>query len=365
VPTVFVENGRVVGLDPADPIRVRYDRPIGDGPTGRANPEQLTTQRPSHGHDQTIVNGISRIGYMVGGRAALWRDQDMADTFTRHAVAYLESHRAEPFFLMFATHDPHVPRVPHERFIGASGMGPRGDAILQADWSVGQVLETLDRLNLTDNTLVILTSDNGPVVDDGYDDQAVARLGAHRPSGALRGGKYSRFEAGTRVPFVVRWPARVRPGVSEALVSQIDLLASLASLTGQALPANAAPDSLDQLPALLGRSRVGRDHIVEHGSGLLALRVGRWKYIEPSDGPAVNRSTNTELANAPAPQLYDLTADPGETRNLAASQPARVAGLAARLAALRAEGRSRPTVSAAPTRASSPATPRARPAVRR
>ena len=232
VPTVYVEDGRVVGLDPKDPIRVDYEKPIGDWPTGKANPELLTTQRPSHGHDQTIVNGVSRIGYMTGGKAALWRDQDMADTFTRKAVSYIEQHQREPFFLFFATHDPHVPRVPHERFVGKSGMGPRGDAILQSDWSIGQVLDTLDRLKLSENTLVIFTSDNGPVVDDGYVDQAVEKLGAHKPWGPLRGGKYSRFEAGTRVPFVVRWPARVKPGVSDALVSQVDLLASLAALVG-------------------------------------------------------------------------------------------------------------------------------------
>ena len=124
VPTVYVEDGRVVGLDPKDPIRVDYEKPIGDWPTGKASPELLTTQRPSHGHDQTIVNGVSRIGYMTGGKAALWRDQDMADTFTRKAVSYIEQHQREPFFLFFATHDPHVPRVPHERFVGKSGMGP-------------------------------------------------------------------------------------------------------------------------------------------------------------------------------------------------------------------------------------------------
>ena len=122
VPTVYVENGRVVGLDPSDPIRVDYEKPVGDWPTGKANPELLTTQRPSHGHDQTIVNGVSRIGYMTGGKAALWRDQDMGDTFTRKAISYIEQHQREPFFLFFATHEPHVPRVPHERFVGTSGM---------------------------------------------------------------------------------------------------------------------------------------------------------------------------------------------------------------------------------------------------
>ena len=337
VPTVYVEDGRVVGLDPRDPIRVSYEEPIGDWPTGKAHPELLTTQRPSHGHDQTIVNGVSRIGYMTGGKAALWRDQDMADVFTRKAVSYIEQHQREPFFLFFATHDPHVPRVPHERFAGTSGMGPRGDAILQADWSVGQVLETLDRLKLSERTLVIFTSDNGPVVDDGYVDQAVEKIGAHKPAGPLRGGKYSRFEGGTRVPFMVRWKGRVATGVSDALVSQVDLPRSLAALTGQSVAAGEAPDSLDQLAAWLGTNKTGRDHVVAH-AGRLALREGRWKYIEPSQGPARNEQTNTELANAPEPQLYDLETDPGERKNLAPEQPDRVKAMADRLQRIRSGG---------------------------
>nr|MDQ3349745.1 sulfatase-like hydrolase/transferase [Acidobacteriota bacterium] len=227
VPTVYVENRRVVGLDPADPIRVSYTQPIGDWPTGRGN-ANLLKMHPSHGHDQTIVNGISRIGYMTGGKAALWKDEDMADTFTRKATAFIEQHRAKPFFLFFALHDPHVPRVPHPRFVGATSMGPRGDAIAQLDWSVGEILSTLDRLELANDTLVLFTSDNGPVIDDGYKDEAVEKLGDHAPAAPFRGGKYSNFEGGTRVPFVLRWPARVKPAVSGALVSQVDLIASFA-----------------------------------------------------------------------------------------------------------------------------------------
>lgn len=338
VPTVYVEDGRVVGLDPKDPIRVAYDKKVGDWPTGRENPELLTTQRPSHGHDQTIVNGVSRIGYMTGGKAALWRDQDMGDTFLRKAIAYVEQHQREPFFLFYATHEPHVPRVPHERFAGTSGMGPRGDAILQADWGIGQLLDTLDRLKLTENTLVILTSDNGPVVDDGYVDQAVEKLGGHTPAGILRGGKYSRFEGGTRVPFMVRWPARVKPGVSDALVSQIDCLASLAALAGQTIPAGEAPDSTNQLTAWLGQDPAGRDHVVMHAGGGLALRgPRRYKYIEPSKGPRRNEQTNTELGNDPEPQLYDMATDVTETNNLAAQAPDTVKAMAERLAAIRGQ----------------------------
>ena len=134
---------------------------------------------------------------------------------------------------MFSLHDIHVPRVPHARFRGKTGMGARGDVIAQMDWSVGEILAALDRLKLADDTLVIFTSDNGPVVDDGYKDDAVAKLGTHTPAGPFRGGKYSNFEGGTRVPWLLRWPARVKPAVSDALISQVDLFASLAALTGQ------------------------------------------------------------------------------------------------------------------------------------
>jgi arylsulfatase A-like enzyme len=333
VPTVYVENRRVVGLDPADPIKVSYTTPIGDWPTGKANPEQLKVA-PSHGHDMTITSGISRIGYMTGGKAALWRDEDMADVFTSRAVAFIERHRDRPFFLFFATHDPHVPRVPHPRFVGKTSMGPRGDAIVQTDWSVGEILAALDRLKLADDTLVIFTSDNGPVIDDGYKDDAVAKLGSHKPSGPFRGGKYSHFEAGTRVPFIVRWPGRVKPGVSDALVSQVDFPGSFAALLSQPLPST-APDSQNTIAAFLGESRTGRTQLVEQAGGQ-ALRVRQWKFIEASKRPRMN--ANTELGNDAVPQLYDLATDPGETRNLAEMHPERVKEMAALLQKIRNQG---------------------------
>ena len=336
VPTVYVENRRVVGLDRQDPITVSYGEPLGDAPTGRGNPNLLKVH-PSHGHDQTIVNGISRIGYMTGGKAALWKDEDMADVFTRKAVSFIEQQRAKPFFLFFALHDPHVPRVPHPRFVGATTMGPRGDAIAQLDWSVGEILATLDRLKLTGNTLVLFTSDNGPVIDDGYRDDAVEKLGGHSASGPFRGGKYSNFEAGTRVPFLVRWPERVKPGVSDALISQVDLMASFAALVGSPLNDPRARDSENTLPALLGTSPKGRTVLVEQ-AGSLSVRQGPLKYIAPGKGPKINANTNTELGNDVEPQLYDLAADPGERTNLAAKQPEKVRELAGLLDAIRRRG---------------------------
>ena len=340
VPTVYVENHRVVRLDPDDPIAVSFDGPIGDEPTGRENPE-LLKMHPSHGHDQTIVNGISRIGYMTGGQVARWVDENMADTVTTRAIDFIEQHvqhqADEPFFLFFSTHDIHVPRVPHPRYEGGSGMGPRGDALLQLDGSVAELLETLDRLELTENTLVMFTSDNGPVVDDGYEDQAVELLGNHTPSGPWRGGKYSAFEAGTRVPFIVRWPAQIEPGTSDALLSQVDLMASLATLTDVTLADTVAPDSHDLHDTLLGTSAEGRDHLVAHAaSGTLSLIKGSWKYIEPSDRPAFNARTQIELGNAPQPQLYNLEEDPGEQDNLAQEHPEVVEELSALLEQIRA-----------------------------
>ncbi|MEO6245187.1 MAG: arylsulfatase [Opitutaceae bacterium] len=340
VPCVYVENHKIVNADPKDPITVRYGQPFPGQPTGVTERDTLRMDW-SHGHNNSIVNGVGRIGFMTGGKQALWVDEDMADVFLKHGLEFIRKEKDHPFFLYYATHDIHVPRLPHQRFVGKTTMGPRGDAIVEFDFQVGAILDELDRLGLTENTLVILSSDNGPVVDDGYKDRAVELLGDHKPAGPFRGGKYSRFEGGTRVPFIVRWPARVKPGVSDALVSQVDLMASFAALTGQTLAQADAPDSFNVLPALLGESRTGRDHIVEHATKL-ALRAGDWKYIEPAPGVALAVNTNTETANSLQPQLYNLALDPGEKRNLAAEQPQRVADLAARLTALQERGRSRP-----------------------
>jgi arylsulfatase A-like enzyme len=262
-------------------------------------------------------------------------DENIADTITSKAVRFIEQSKARPFFLYFATHDVHVPRIPNQRFAGKTPMGPRGDAIAELDWSVGQVLDTLDRNGLTNNSLVIFSSDNGPVVDDGYRDEAVQKLGGHKPAGPLRGGKYSNFDGGTRVPMMARWPGHIKPdSASGALLSQVDLYASLGTLTGQKPAGGAAPDSMDMLPALLGRDAKGREWLVEH-AGVLSLIEGNWKLISPGNGQKVNPNTNTEMGNDPSPQLYDLAKDPGERENVAAANPARVEAMMARLAKLR------------------------------
>jgi arylsulfatase A-like enzyme len=332
VPCVYIENRRVVGLLSEDPIAVNYKEPFPGERTGKTNRESLRMDW-SAGHNMAVVNGIGRIGYMKGGKAALWQDEDMADQFTRHALDFIERSKDKPFFLYFATHDIHVPRVPNARFVGKTGMGPRGDAIAQFDWCVGEIMRKLGELKLTENTLVIFTSDNGPVLDDGYKDGANEKLGPHKPAGPYRAGKYSLFEGGTRVPFVVNWPGQVKPGVSDALVSQVDFCATFAALTGQKPDARTMADSMNVLPALLGRSRTGRDHIVEHASRI-ALREGNWKFIPP--GKVMDRLGPWDSVTLAAPGgLYDLTNDPGETKNLAAQHPDRVRAMQAKLRAIR------------------------------
>lgn len=325
VPCVWMENQRVANYDSEAPIAVSYKTPFPGEPLGKDHPEMLTKLKPSpnHGHDMAIVNGISRIGYMKGGGKALWEDENIADTIAAKAVQFIERQKEKPFFLYVGTNDIHVPRYPHERFRDKSGMGYRGDAILQFDWTVGMIVEALEKAGILDNTLIVLTSDNGPVVDDGYADKAVELLGDHRPWGELRGGKYSNFEAGTRVPFIVHWPAVVKPGISNALFSHIDMFGSMEKLTGQDMGETAGIDSQDYLAILTGEDKKGRDYVIE-SSGSLSISDGEWKYITPNKGPAYNKLTNTELGNSTDDQLYNLSEDVGEKQNVAEKYPDKV-----------------------------------------
>lgn len=319
VPCVYVENDRVINLDPKDPIQVNYVNKIGSWPTGKENPE-LLRMKHSDGHDNTIVDGIGRIGYMTGGSSALWKDEDIAQKITDKAKEFISKNSNNPFFLFFSTHDIHVPRVPNSRFLGKSGLGNRGDAILQFDDSVGQLMKLLDSLQLSSNTMVILTSDNGPVVDDGYHDGSKENIGKHKPSAGLRGGKYSAFEAGTRVPFIVKHPSIKAGEVSNALVSQVDLLATMAGLTNQKYDINSASDSQNHLKTWLGTDTKGRAYVIEQSS-TLSIVQGNWKYIRPNKGPAYNPKIDIEYGNDEADQLYDLGRDPYERYNFAPSVP--------------------------------------------
>ncbi|NND07316.1 MAG: arylsulfatase [Saprospiraceae bacterium] len=317
VPTVYIENGHVVRLDPTDPIQVDYKNNFPGEPTGKLNPEMLKTKW-HHGHFHSIINGISRIGYMKGGDEAKWVDENMADTFLVKAQDFVKRKKSEPFFLYYALQQPHVPRTPHQRFAGSSGLGPRGDVIVEADWCIGEFMKTLESHGLLENTLVVLSSDNGPVLNDGYYDEAVEKNGSHTPAGGLRGGKYSLFEAGTRVPFITYWSGKIEPSTSDAVVSQIDLFSSLASLVNGE---SAGEDSQNLLDVLLGVSSQGREELILEATSRTAYRQGDWVMIPPYAGPAKNEHVNIELGNDPDFQLYNLASDLPQQANLAISEP--------------------------------------------
>ena len=345
VPTVYVDGHRVRNLSDEDPpLRVSYDEMIGDLPTGESHPERLHYPADPQ-HSGTIVDSISRIGWMAGGQSAWWEEGQIAPTFARRAQSFLEEHREEPFFLYLPLRDVHVPRWPNARFRGASAAGLRGDAIEEADWVVGQIRSALRSLDLEEETLVIFTSDNGPVYDDGYEDGAIEDAGGHDANGPLRGGKYQSFEGGTRVPFIAHWPGETAAGTtSDAIISQVDLLASLAAVTGTSLPDGAGPDSRALPDVLLGRSEDGRNHVVEQGTGKLALRRGPWKYIPEGPYPdfafAKHNDPESPIATPMPPAdralLFNLEEDPDESDNLIEERPEIAQEMATLLDSLRA-----------------------------
>ena len=324
VPCVFIENGKVANYDENAPIEVNYYRNFEGEPTGKDNPELLYNQKSSHGHDMSIVNGIGRIGYMKGGGKALWKDENIADSITTHAIKFISENRETPFFMYFATNDVHVPRFPHDRFRGKNKMGVRGDAIAQFDWSVGEIVKALEKYHLLDNTLIIISSDNGPVVDDGYQDRAEELLNGHSPAGPFRGNKYSSFEGGTAVPVIVSWKNKIAKNQeSDVLLSQVDWFASFAHLVGARLPEGSAFDSENHLSNLLGEKTNAREWVLEQSNTrVLSVRTQKWKYIEPSDGPKmIQWGPKIETGNNAQPQLFDMQASNFEDKNVAKDHP--------------------------------------------
>lgn len=321
-PTVFIENQFVVGLDPADPLRVSYQHNFPGEPTGAKNPELLTKMKASHGHADSVVNGVGRIGFQTGGVAARWVDEDMADLFSEKARAFVrETVAAEkPFFMYYALHQPHVPRVPNARFVGKSELGPRGDTIAELDAQVGEMIAELEKLGQLENTLIIFTSDNGMVLNDGYIDQSIVKNNetGHTPGGILRGGKYSRYDGGMHVPFIVYWKGRIEPQVTDAIFCQVDFLATFAALTGQPLPADV--DSENHLAALLGENPIGRTGLLLEASRRLSYRTDRWFLVYDAGDKS---------------ELFDLAADPSQTKNVAADYPDVVAELKAAVEAVK------------------------------
>lgn len=319
VPCVYLENYKVVNLDPKDPLYVG-SKPEGFNgttyPDGRKNRDAMTYYPSSHGHNHSVINGIGRIGTMWGGKSALWDDETMADEFTKRSRDYITSRKGsnKPFFLFWSAADIHVPRTPHPRFRDKSGLSYRGDAMVQLDWCVGEIMASLEKNGFADNTLLIFTSDNGPVYDDGYEDGTTVKTSTkevdrgHDGSGPYRGGKYQIYEGGHRVPLIVSWPGKVTPGASVATVNQIDFLASFAAMLNIKLKDDEAIDSRNYLDALLGKDAQGCDILISEARGL-AIRQGNWKFIAATKGKE---------------ELYNLKEDVGESRNLARQYPDKV-----------------------------------------
>jgi arylsulfatase A-like enzyme len=323
-PFVFVEDHRVVGLDPADPLV------YGGKPPTQIFPAKMMSPAIS------------------GGKAAhlLYRDEELGDTLTEKAIDWIRAQRESPFFLYFATPQIHHPFTPHPRFRGTSECGLYGDFIHELDWMVGEVMKTLDELKLREKTLVILTSDNGGMLNEGGQE---AWKAGHRLNGNMFGFKFDAWEGGHRVPFIARWPGQIEAGSeSSQLICHIDMLATFAALSGASLLEQDGPDSFNILPAMLTQPGVPiRDHVVlaPNRKENLAIRQANWLYIgaqggggfngkEPGDhslgGPAALRftgQTHSDIENGklkpgvPKAQLYNLANDAGQTRNVIREHP--------------------------------------------
>lgn len=330
-PYVYIENHRVVGLDPHDPIRL--------GPDSKTN-------------------------VMYGGASARYKADELAMTHTRKAVEFIEKNKEHPFFLYFAPDNVHAPYTPNPRFHNTSSCGVYCDFIRELDWVVGEVLAAIDRAGIADNTLVVLTSDNG-----GLYYKPAYEMG-HRVNADLLGQKTDAWEGGHRVPFLARWPGKIKPGSrSGEIICLVDLLATAAAIVGVDLPHNAGPDSFNVLPALLNDSTKkpvrAAPVILESYTGMLAVRDGDWMLIlgKGSGGSTteyykhygmrleeLGRSTTGWKVKGmgqpdpslPKGQLYNLAKDLVEADNLYEDHPDIVNRLTNILIDFRAHGRSRP-----------------------
>lgn len=332
-PTVYIENQRVANLTPEDPLEVNYNANFPGEPYGKKNPELMTRQKSSHGHADSVHNGVGRIGFQRGGVSARWIDEEMAQLFAEKTENFIRSAVKEekPFFLYYALHQPHVPRIPNPKFSGKSPLGPRGDVILEADAQVGELIALLDTLKIRENTLIIFTSDNGPVLDDGYVDEAVARntQTGHKPSGILRGGKYSRYDGGMHVPFIVSWPGTVHPGTSSALVCQVDFLASFSHMLGKTPPEK--KDSQNVYDALIGLSNTGRSELLLEASKKVSFRTEDWYIVPKGKFPSSGAKHSAEL--------FYLKDDPAQKHDVSSQNPATVDKLFKKMKAILKENK--------------------------
>ena len=328
-PYVYVENDRIVGWDPADPL-VFKGKPISVTPTfppeaGRKTPNAFAGAKKAH---------------------EMYHDERTATLLTEKAVTWIKKEKGNPFFLYFPTTNIHHPFTPHPRFKGTSECGLYGDFIHELDWMVGELLKTLEELKLAQNTLVIFTSDNGGMFNVGG--QAAWAAG-HRQNGELLGFKFSAWEGGHRVPFIARWPGKIKAGsTSNQLICNVDMIATLAALTGLPIKSGQGQDSVNVLPALIGEPKKQlRNHVLlaARQPSHLAVRKGKWMYIgarggggfnsprrgtHPFGGPGAitfTKRSNSDIENgkirkdAPPAQLYDLETDLPQTKNVYREYP--------------------------------------------
>lgn len=329
-PNIFIENRRVVGLKADDPIRFIND----PRPAYRVNYRDRPRTEPTNLQ-------------MASGTSAEYAFADGALILTSKAVAQLETAARPPFFLYLAQRNIHSPIIPNARFKGTSEIGPYGDFIHELDWSVGEVLQALDRLGLTENTIVIFSSDNGGVDSSGKRvDHPEIR--GHPMNGPLRGKKTETYEGGHRVPLIVRWPGKIKAGVeSRQLVALTDWLATFAEMVGRPLPEDAGEDSFSFLSVLVGGAATTprRTQLVNDSTrGFFSIRDGAWKLILGQGGGGHYRKETSEPvvdSSEPPGQLYNLDDDIGESRNLYREHPEIVARLTAALDKIQRTGRSR------------------------
>ena len=310
VPYVYVENDRVIEMptDSVGPSGYEYG-----GPYWRAGPI-----------------------------APSFRHIDVMPAITEKAVSFIEEQQVNtPFFLYFPLSAPHTPWLPTADFDGSSEAGMYGDFTVQVDWTIGQVMDALDRLNMTDNTLIIVASDNGSF----WIEEDIQRYD-HLSNLNWRGIKADIYEGGNRVPFIARWPARIAPGTqSDQTISLVDFMATVAEIVDIELPNDAAEDSFNLLPILTSNTAepVRQDVILHSSEGMFALRQGEWKFIEGLGSGGFTRPVFVEPeANGPTGQLYNLATDPAESVNLFMEEPEKVEAMQSLLDRYREQGYSRP-----------------------
>jgi len=300
-PFVYIENRHVYNLDPNDPLHLKW-------PEGRGAPTQ------------------------VGGKAATYDKTEAGRELAARACRFIEEHADEPFFLFYTAIEPHTPFTPHPDYVGSSEAGAYGDFVVQFDDGIGRILETLERKGIAENTIVIVTSDNGGISpQNGH----MRKAGIdYNPNVPLRGDKGDLLEGGIRVPFIIRWPGEAPVGrVSDAVISHLDLMAAFADLLNVALPAGAAGDSRNALAALKGGAAPAEPIVAQSRAGFHALRDGAWIYLD-ADHAGDNRSQ--PMVETPG-QLYDLSEDLDQDDNRFREERQRVEELRAALETIRSE----------------------------